>query len=243
MRMAPSSKARDPMTWAAGRLDQMAVLAGLPEALTSYIRSHGIGWHACQERVLYGQHDSEDFIAFVLAGTIQHVLHGSDGKEIIVSICGEGDLLGEAGLFESHYHSATARALPDTTLWLLSRRHFPFLLSHPAFVLRVQHLMCRRMREIVGLVESVCLYRLESRLARYLLEEVDRHGRLEREGMLIPFCRSQSTLAAMLNASRPKLNAQLQSWSRSGLILRGHHVLLIPDLEPLRHIALQGVGA
>ncbi|WP_051229263.1 Crp/Fnr family transcriptional regulator [Paludibacterium yongneupense] len=245
MRMALSGKGMEgeAPSVRADRLERVPLLTGLPEALLAYIHAHGICWHAGQERVLYVQHDQEDFIAFVLEGCVQHVLHGSDGREIIVTVSGEGDVLGEAGLFDAQRHSATARALENTTLWLLSRRHFPVLLSHPPFVLRIQHLMCRRMREVVGLVESVCLHRLESRLARYLLDEAERHGRLESEGILIPFKHSQSTVASMLNASRPKLNAQLQSWSRSGLILRGQHVLLIPDLERLRRIAVKDSGA
>ncbi|RCI69404.1 Crp/Fnr family transcriptional regulator, partial [Pseudomonas aeruginosa] len=57
------------------------------------------------------------------------------------------------------------------------------------------------------------------------------------EGACATLPTNQSILAAMLNASRPKLNAQLQIWKREGLISCRNDRILINDLGRLRRKA------
>src|SRR5690606_18850234 len=116
----------------------------------------------------------------------------------------------------------------------LPRRHFPLLLTEPAVLERAYATLCGSLRQAIDNLETMCLHRLEARLARYLLMQVPRqegHGQRAVEIVLPP---TQSILAAMVNVSRSRLNAQLQQWDRSGLVSRRRNLLRIHDLDAFR---------
>ncbi|WP_255989922.1 Crp/Fnr family transcriptional regulator [Chitinolyticbacter albus] len=221
-------------------LRHIPLLAGLPDEFVDYVSGNGQIWQGQTGRVLYQQGEPEQFIALVLSGCVHHVLQGPDGREVIHRCSGYGDLLGETALFDPQAHSSSAFAAEPSQLLLLHARHFDRLNGEAHFRLRVQQLLCNRLRHAHEFIESISLHRLEARLARHFLLEIDCKGCLQDNGVAIPLPTSQSILAARINVSRPKLNAQLQLWQRQGLMLRRPPLLIFHDLAQLQQIAQRG---
>src|SRR5690606_10073251 len=114
--------------------------------------------------------------------------------------------------------------------------HFPTLKASPLVRERATTLLCERLSRVIENLESVGLYRLESRLARHLLSRLAPDGGHDvTADIALPA--TQGTLAAMLNVSRSKLDAQLQAWRRSGLACRRGNMLHVNDLDLLREKA------
>jgi CRP-like cAMP-binding protein len=75
--------------------------------------------------------------------------------------------------------------------------------------------------------EGMALYPLETRLARLLLNLGASHGRSTSDGILIEKPISQSRMGQLINASRPRINAQLQAWKSERLIgVRQHRIVI-----------------
>ena len=81
-------------------------------------------------------------------------------------------------------------------------------------------LLCRRLRDTTDQLEAIALYPIEVRLARFLL--VALQGRTASEGKRVPLDIgfSQSELAQLLAASRPKVNVALGMLEAEGAIRR-----------------------
>ncbi|HEC1391396.1 TPA: Crp/Fnr family transcriptional regulator, partial [Pseudomonas aeruginosa] len=156
------------------------------------------------------------------------------GRELIVNDIRPGEVIGETALIQPNRRETSAYASGAASVLILHRRHFAPLIADTEFLNRALALLCSRLREASGFVERVCLHRLESRLARHLLASLASE---QPEGACATLPTNQSILAAMLNASRPKLNAQLQIWKREGLISCHNDRILINDLGRLRRKA------
>ena len=232
------TKARMPIAWKQQKLQEMPLLAGLPNDLAHYIATHANDWHASTIRPFYLKNEPETYIGFILSGHLYHVLHGEDGKEVIHYTNHPGEIIGETALLDPQKRCNSAYAEEKSYLLVLNKHHFPVLQANPQLMARMQGLLCRRLRQTIDFVEATCLFQLESRLARYFLTQISHYGIQHPEGILIPPPPNQSTLAAMVNASRPKLNAQLQKWLRTGLLQRQTSSILISDIKKMKQIAM-----
>lgn len=186
---------------------------------------------------LFFKHDPGDFLALVTSGCVYKVLYGPDGQELIVGTAGSGEIVDETVLLERSERSFTAVARAETTVVKLARRHFHLLVSEPLVLQRACASLCMRLQQTLDMLEDMCLHRLESRLARHLLRqpvEDARQSPIRGSAVEIVLPPTQSILAAMVNASRPKLNAQLQLWHRSGLIQHRRTSLRINDMDEFR---------
>jgi len=209
----------------------------MPDALIRHVAMHATERRLRSGEVLFLKNDPQDFFALVVSGCVYAMVYGPDGRELIVNNFPSGDVVGETALIDDRRRDTTAFVCGPTHILILRRHHFGPLSAEPLFLNRLLALLCSRLRDVAALIESVCLYRLESRLARYFLTAVDECGLEAADGVVVPLPPSQSVLAAMVNASRPKLNAQLQAWRRSGLVSWKQGALLITDIDLLRTMA------
>lgn len=217
-----------------GRSD---LFQGMPEPLIQYVATHCIERSLDDRDVLFLKQDALEFLALVVEGRIYSMVHGPDGREQIVGTTDIGQVVGESALIDGHARETSAYACGPTRILLLGRRHFSVLCAEPLFVRRLLVLLMRRLQSVMELLEMVCLYRLESRLARFLLAnmEGDDLNIAALPSVLMP--QSQGILASMLNTSRPKLNVQLQLWRRLGLISSQRNRIVINDIDHLRRKA------
>ncbi|WP_158537027.1 Crp/Fnr family transcriptional regulator [Dyella sp. AtDHG13] len=212
------------------------LFAGLPAPVLDELAGRSNGRCLDSGELVFRKNDAADFAALVVEGVVYAILYGPDGRELIVDMAGSGQAIGEAALLGASCHHFTAVAAGMATVLLLRRVHLAGLLTEPQFLHRVMLLLAGRVSRTARALETMCLYSLESRLARYLLDASDRNGR-ERDAAQIQLPPTQGILASMLNASRPKLNALLQEWQRAGLISRERNVLRVHDFEQLRRKA------
>lgn len=213
------------------------ILNALPTSTVDVLHEKLVERRLVDGETLFMKGQPESFIALIVSGRIHTMLFGPSGRQLVIESLGPGQLIGETALINFGPRTTSACSAGKTRLWVLPRHNFPLLNSDPAFMYRVSQLLCERLRHSSHLLESVTLYRLESRLARFLLAKVDEVGPAAHNGVEIPIPANQGHLAAMINVSRPKLNAQLQQWLRSGVICWQQDRLRILDIDQLKACA------
>jgi CRP/FNR family cyclic AMP-dependent transcriptional regulator len=80
--------------------------------------------------------------------------------------------------------------------------------------------LCRRLRDVSDRLEAVALYPMEVRLARFLLVALGERTAPPGKRVPLELGFTQTELAMLLGASRPKINAALRVLEEAGAIGR-----------------------
>jgi CRP/FNR family cyclic AMP-dependent transcriptional regulator len=155
-------------------------------------------------------------------GRVKLTLLTPQGRELILRHAEPGDTLGELALMDGESRSADATAVSSVTGWVLERARFAQLTAtHPTLGLAAARYFCRRLRETTEQLEGIALYQLEARLARFFLFSLRQiNGDDLPDTAILRLEISQGELAAVLGASRPKVNRALQVLQDSGALVR-----------------------
>src|SRR2546428_9545516 len=87
--------------------------------------------------VILFEDDPGDALYIVSTGQVKVVLIGEDGREVILSVLGDGDFFGEMALIDDEPRSAHVIAMKDSQLLVLRRDDFQNQLhGHPAISLK-----------------------------------------------------------------------------------------------------------
>ncbi|MCB6177793.1 Crp/Fnr family transcriptional regulator [Rhodobacter sp. Har01] len=185
--------------------------------------------------VLFQRGDPGDWLVALETGRVKVSLLTASGRELVLRQAEAGEMLGELAVFDAQPRSADATAAGPVTGWVLTRRGFrQIAAAHPGLSEAALAHLCAMLRGTTGQLESIALYQLRARVARFFLFALGQlHGDDIPEGARIAHGLNQGELAALLGASRPKVNRVLQDFRDEG-VLRDEGGVWACDLALLR---------
>src|SRR5690606_2853465 len=96
----------------------------------------------------------------------------TEGNEHILHILGVGDTFNDVATLDAGHNPANAIALSKTTANVILATSITQLIeSNRQFALKVIRILAHRIRSLVGQIESLALYSVVVRLARFLLKQ------------------------------------------------------------------------
>jgi CRP-like cAMP-binding protein len=188
--------------------------------------------------IVQGDHSDDVFV--LLEGRVKVTRDTLEGLEIVLSVLGPGDLLGE---FEAIEHDGSPRsagnvALEDVECRVLSAGEFlEFLDRRPRAAVMVARAILQRLRAADRRRTEVGSLDTAHRLARFLVELVEQHGRPTSAGTDIDIPLTQEELASLIAASRESVVRALTSLRSRGLVATGRRRITVCDLDGLRRFA------
>ncbi len=188
--------------------------------------------------MIFQRGDAGDHLLAIRRGRVRLSLSSPQGREVVLRALGPGEVLGEMALIDGLARSADAYALQDTDCLVLSRTGFHAVAQrHPDVPMAMAQHLCSMLRSTNYQLESIAIYDLQARLARFFLFLLkQKHGQDIPPTPELRHGLNQSDLSAILGASRPKVNQALQALQTLGTIRR-EGTALICDLPLLRHFA------
>jgi CRP/FNR family transcriptional regulator, cyclic AMP receptor protein len=173
----------------------------------------------------------------VLRGSVKISSLSVGGKEIVFAIFNAGDIFGEIAVLDGEERSADATAMTECELLVLNRRDFlPVLEGHADLCMILLRILCRRLRQTTEQVEDVMFLDLESRVAKVLLQLVERVGLRALYSPSVELHVSQRELGNMAGGSRESVNKIFQNWHRRGLINLGKGSITIHNVEAIERL-------
>ncbi len=170
-------------------------------------------------QVILRQGEEGDSLFVVVSGRVRIYTLSLDGHELSVWICDSGDFFGEMALLNGEPRSASAEAMEPTELLVLHRRAFhSHLLSNPAAALRIIETLSERLRRVTESAEALMSLNVHQRIARRLLELVDRYGVEQPDGVLIDLDLSQEAFASLVGTTRESANRALSHLREQGIV-------------------------
>ena len=189
-------------------------------------------------QVIFTRGDAGRDIYLVTEGRVRLSILTAEGRELSFAHAGPGQIFGEIAMLDGGMRSADATAVQRTAALTLSRGALLRVMrDRPVVGEAMLRFLCGRIREADQQLEAIALYPIEGRLARFFLAAAQQKGGESRQGRLtIDFDMSQSELALLIGASRPKVNTALSMLEAGGALTRkGGRIEC--DLAELRQIA------
>jgi CRP-like cAMP-binding protein len=209
-------------------LDRLAILEGVPaparHALAAAARPvrHEAG------AVIFRRGDPGEGMLLVLDGLVRLHLASAAGRELTLGLAGPGEPVGEIALIDGGPRSADATALTPVRALLFRHADAAGIIATDAAVAgALLRTLAGRLRRTTDQTESVGLRTLQARLAVALLQL----ARADPSGLVrLP----QGQIAALVAATRPKVNAVLAEFRARGLVEPVRAGLRLRDPEALR---------
>jgi CRP/FNR family cyclic AMP-dependent transcriptional regulator len=171
--------------------------------------------------MLFGRGEPGAHLYVVKKGQVRLAIGTDEGRELSFQIVGPGDLFGEIAVLDGNPRSAQATALAASVLYSLERNDFFALMAKsPGIARAVISYLCRRLREVSDKLETIALYSLDVRLARFLLIALKDQPDIPGRRLPLELQYSQGELALLLGASRPKINMALSALEGAQAIKR-----------------------
>jgi CRP-like cAMP-binding protein len=189
--------------------------------------------------VLFREADPAGGAIVIVSGLVKIHKRTRDGDELILSLCGPGDLLGEVTAVQGATRSADAVALQDVEGAAVAVADLRSLLArHPRLTLVLLEVVLRRLRladeRRLEFAAAESLPRVTSRL----LELAERFGVSAADGTLnVEMPVSQEELASWAAASRESTARALRTLRELRLIETHRKRLVVLDVEGLRQHA------
>ena len=156
-------------------------------------------------------------VFIILHGTVKiHIEQG--GHDVILSILGGGDLLGEMSLIDSMGRSASALTLESSLMLWMDRTAFNYLLDNfPPVARNLVKILSARVRLSDQVIQSLATLDVNGRVARQLLAFAERYGREVSDGVQVRIVLTQGDLADLVGASRKRVNQAMVFFKEQGL--------------------------
>jgi CRP-like cAMP-binding protein len=154
----------------------------------------------------------------ILHGTVKiHIEQG--GRDVILSVLGSGDLLGEMSLIDSVGRSASALTLENSLMLWMDKTTFNYLLDNfPPVARNLVKILSARVRLSDQVIQSLATLDVNGRVARQILAFAERYGHETSEGVQIHIVLTQGDLADLVGASRKRVNQAMVFFKEQGLV-------------------------
>ncbi len=162
-----------------------------------------------------------------------------DGRMLVLHVCRPGAVLAEMPLFEGPpgRYPAYARVTRDSEVVLLPREPFTaFLRDHPEVTWELARGLAARLKELTLQLESVTLREVTSRVARYLLREVEAAGKQGEARPVLTLPLAKGSLAAYLGMVHETFSRTLSRLVKDRIVsVKGSEITIL-DVERLRRL-------
>ena len=172
--------------------------------------------------VIFQRGDEGHYMIAIVSGRIKLSLISPQGRELAIRHMEPGTILGEMAILDGDPRSADATAVTATEGYVLAKRDLlPVITSRPGAAESVIRFLCTRIRETTERLETMALYDLDSRVARFFLTTLKQiHGPELPDQANLQLSLSQAEIAAIVGCSRPKMNRAIVSLEEAGAITR-----------------------
>ena len=147
------------------------------------------------------------------------IIGSEDGREVILSMLGDGAVFGELSLLDGKPRSANVIATEDTNLVMLRRQDFlQQVFKVPQIAIALLAELASRLRRTDRQIEGLALLDVTSRISETLLQLASDQGVETETGVLIQNRPTHQELANMSGTTRETVSRVLKRLETQGYI-------------------------
>ncbi|MEJ4088805.1 Crp/Fnr family transcriptional regulator [Galbibacter orientalis] len=221
-------------TWSLIDVNLFSILC--PHKYACYKENHTFHKYS-KEDYIYFEKDNADKIYLIESGKVKIGYYTEDGREIVKSIHGKGDVFGEKAIIGEENRNEFAVALSDTSICCLSIDTILELMrDNQHFSLKIYKFIGLRFKKIERRLSILLFKDVKSRLIEFLKELSEEYGyNCKHTGEhIIKHPYTQKDMASLLGTSRPTLNGLFNELKEEGvLVYYRNEIILSKNQEML----------
>lgn len=160
-----------------------------------------------------------DALFIIASGQVKVSIVSEDGREVILSLLGEGAVFGELSLLDGKPRSANVVATQDTALYMVRRADFLQLLYKvPQIAIGLLAELAARLRKTDRKIEGLALLDVASRISETLLQLAEEQGSQTEFGVSLSARPTHQQLANMSGTTRETVSRVLKRLENQGYI-------------------------
>ena len=216
-------------------LAQVSLFAGLDPAELNALARHAFVRRLSRGQILFTEGEPSEHMYLVRSGRLRVYVASPRGEELVLSVVGPGESLGELSIIDRQPRSATVDALEPAELIALAGNDARDLLETNQQALHaVAVALAAGMRRLSGTAADLVFLDLPRRLAKLLLAEAETRP----DGSLVSqLAMSQTGVAARLGVTRQSLNRALATLANRGWITLDGTAVRLDDPAALERFA------
>ncbi|KAA8784244.1 CRP/FNR family cyclic AMP-dependent transcriptional regulator [Paenibacillus sp. 4624] len=160
---------------------------------------------------------------FVKRGRIRLYTLSPEGKQFTVDMLSAGHVFGEMKGISLGTRDLYIETLEICDICLMDRNRFEqFLIDHPAFMMRMMHVLSERIERMSELTQTLALGNLHDKIIHSLCRLAEQMGWTQKDEYCLIQCTiTHQEIAWMAGASRESVTAAIKELSQSGRIRTG----------------------
>jgi len=209
-------------------LSAIALFADFTETEVAALAQRAVEKRFDTGDMLFWEGETCQGVYLIAQGSVKIFRTSAAGREVMIAIESAPSSVAELPLFDGGPYPASVRALePAVTLFINKNDFQQVCRQFPDVALKVLAVVGRRLRHLVGLVESMTFGSVTQRLARMLLDESHANATFD-----LPMTHQE--LASRLGTVREVVSRNLARFRADGLLrIQGRQVEILnrPGLE------------
>lgn len=143
----------------------------LSEQEKEAVHAQSIMKHYEKKQIIYLPEDSSENILFLKKGKIKISKYSEEGKEMILSILGPGQIFGELSIIENNKRNEVAEAIDDSLICIIKADDLNKIIEgNPNFPLQVVKILGDRVKKIEKRLESLYFKTVSERIKEFILQ-------------------------------------------------------------------------
>ncbi len=203
-------------------------LANVDPVLIAAIAHRTARRHYAAGEVVFLEGEEDVALYIVQSGWLKAVKISGDGREQVLHFIGPGEVFNVVGVFVEATNPATVIALEPSVVWVIAKQVMLDLLDqYPPLARAIIQRLAGRVQQLIGMVEDLSLRSIESRVARYLLEQAKDEKVARRRW------ETQAEMANRLGTVPDVLSRALRTLAKAGFIRVERQHIQILDVTGL----------
>ena len=184
--------------------------------------------------IIFFENDSFKKLYLLVKGKVKLSMLSPEGKEKVMTILQQGDILGEISLFDQDPHPLTAEVMEEARLMIIPWENLEsIIIDHPRLALKIIEALSKKTRLLTSQVRDLVFQDAAGRLASLLTRFKEDFGIEMETGIKINLVLTHQEIANLLGTSRVTVTKMLNKFVKEGLIEMENRKIVIKDEKAL----------
>lgn len=210
---------------------QLPAFSQAGNATLALLSKNAVHYSYKPDEVIFWEGEQPSGLIILEKGSVKAFKTSTDGQEYIWRIFGPGDMINLIATLDERSNIANTLAVTSVEVWIIPVEVFRQALHNDlALSQSIIEKLVTQSRELVNQLEDLALRPITSRLARFLLEQIN-HPSLSHPAI------TRVMVANHLATTPESISRSLRHLETAGAIQFNRHRIVIVNLEILRRIA------